>query len=279
MREFPVWVPAGEERLCGVICAPDGDSADLGVLLLTGGNYTRTHRNRMWVRAARELAERRVASLRVDYHGVGDSTGRVVFHLDDPLVEDVMASADFFRRATRVSRLAIVATCFGGRGAVAASALRDDVVSTTVFPVPAEIPARADQRAPFRRRLRMWIKKSELGARLLRSPKVKRARAAVADRRGAPDLIVSPRFRRDTALSASKGTVRFVFGEHEKELPGLERMIDELRAELPPEELSRIELHVVPGRELARFQTFGDQDVVVEEAVASVLAALAEASP
>jgi pimeloyl-ACP methyl ester carboxylesterase len=275
--EYPVFVPAGGERLAAVICAPAGELADLGVVLLTGGNYTRTHRNRMWVRAARELAERGVPSIRFDYHGVGDSTGRVVLELETPLDADANGVADLLRSATGVSRLAFVSTCFGGRTAMAAAAQREDVVSTTVFPLPILVPAAAPNRAPLRRRIRQRIKRSELGARLLRNPRVKKVRTTVAHRREGPALVVSPRFRRDTGLTAKRGEVRFVMGEETKELPEARQLIEELRRHLSPEEHARIELEVVPGTDIHRFQTFAEQEVVVSRAVEAALRALGRA--
>jgi alpha/beta superfamily hydrolase len=276
--EYPVFVPAGEERLAAVICAPAGDVADLGVVLLTGGNYTRTHRNRMWVRAARDLAGRGVASIRFDYHGVGDSTGRVVLELERPLDADAHGAADLLKAATGVSRLAFVSTCFGGRTAMAAAAQREDVVSTTVFPLPILTPAAAPTKAPLRRRIRQRIKRSELGAKLLRSPRVKRARTQVAQRREAPALVVSPRFRRDTGLTAKRGEVRFVTGETTKELPETRRLVEELRRHLTPEELARIEIEVVPGTDIHRFQTFAEQEVVITYTVAAAMRALGRAT-
>ena len=277
--EHPVFVPAGGERLAAVICAPAGEVEDLGVVLLTGGNYTRTHRNRMWVRAARELAARGVPSIRFDYHGVGDSTGRVVLQLEEPLDTDANGAADLLRRATGVSRLAFVATCFGGRTAMAAAAGRDDVGSITVFPLPILVQADAPTRAPLRRRVRQRIKRSELGARLLRNPRVKRARTQVAQRREAPETVVSPRFRRDTGLAARAGAeVRFVVGETTKELPETRRLIDELRRHLTPEEHARIHLEVVPGTDIHRFQTFAEQETVVTHTVEAALRALPVAS-
>jgi alpha/beta superfamily hydrolase len=272
-EEFPVWIPAGEERLCGVVCTPADEIADLGVVLLTGGNYTRAHRNRMWVRAARELAGHGVASLRFDYHGVGDSTGEVELQLEVPLEADACGAADLLRSATGVSRLAFVATCFGGRTAMAAAAQREDVVSVTVFPLPILIPAAATK-APLRRRVRQWIKRSELGAKLLRSPAVKRARTNVAERRGGPALVVSPRFRRDTGLTTRHAKVRFVMGETTKELPEAQQLVEELERHLSPEALARVEIEVVPGTDIHRFQTFGDQAVVISRTVEAAVRAL-----
>ena len=269
-----MFVPAGGERLAAVICAPAGDLEDLGVVLLTGGNYTRTHRNRMWVRAARELAERGVPSIRFDYHGVGDSTGRVVLALETPLDADANGAADLLRRATGVSRLAFVSTCFGGRTAMAVAAQREDVVSATVFPLPILMPATATSGAPLRRRIRQRIKRSEFGAKLLRNPRVKKVRTQVAQRRERPARVVSPRFRRDTGLMAKRGEVRFVMGATTKELPETRQLVEELRRHLTAQEHTRIQIEVVPGTDIHRFQSFADQDVVVSRTVEAALRAL-----
>ena len=272
--EHPVFVPAGDERLCGVVCAPDGELQDLAVVLLTGGNYTRSHRNRMWVRAARELADRGLASIRVDYHGIGDSTGHVVIALEHPVDDDVMAAADLLRQATGVGRIAFVATCFGGRSAMAAAARRDDVASVTTFPLPIMEPADEPTKAPLRRRIRRRLKRSAFGSALLRNPTVKQARTKIADARPDQAMIVSPRFRRDTALVAKHAPVRLVFGEHTKELPEARLLIGELGHDLNPTELARIELTVIPGTDIHRFQTFAEQDLVVSIAVDAAMRAL-----
>ena len=107
-----------------------------------------------------------------------------------------------------------------------------------------------------------------------RAPRVKRARTRVAQRREAPALVVSPRFRRDTGLTARHGEVRFVIGETTKELPETRRLLEELGRHLTPEELARIEIEVVPGTDIHRFQTFADQDVVISRTVAAAMRAL-----
>src|ERR1041385_8933292 len=121
-EEYPVFVPMGSEHLCAVVCVPAAGLEDVGVILLTGGNCTRIHRNRMWVRAARRLAASGFPSVRLDYRGVGDSTGVARFDMETPFDADAIAAGEFLRRATGVSRLMTVATCFGGRSAIAAAA-------------------------------------------------------------------------------------------------------------------------------------------------------------
>ncbi len=273
-EEFPVFVPMGEERLCSVITAPTGDGRDLGAVLLTGGNYTRIHRNRMWVRAARAVADLGVPSIRVDYHGIGDSTGTATFNMEAPFDDDAIAAADFLQRATGVTRLAVVATCFGGRSAMAAAARHPDVVSVTIFPVPLLIPA-GQGPVPLRTRVKHVIRRSRLGEALLDRPAIQRARTAAAYRREKPAQIVSPRFKKDLTSFVRRGAVRFVYGGQEDSTEELERCLAEVEPRLSPEERARITVDVVPDVELHRFQRFVEQDIVVDRAVRSVADALA----
>jgi pimeloyl-ACP methyl ester carboxylesterase len=273
-EEFGVFVSLGDDRLCGVVCAPVGEMHDLGVVLLTGGNYTRSHRNRMWVRAARELASHGVPSIRFDYHGVGDSTGTATLQLEAPFDADAVAAGDFLRRATGVEQLAVVATCFGGRTAMAAAARDPHVVSATIFPVPLMIPdgsRRPGIRSFGRRSLRRW----RWGRWLLKKPVVRHLRGQ-RDRHGSPKaLTVSPRFKQDLGLFLRRGQVRFVYGELTDYLPGLRRCLDEVRPRFP-EGAWTVDVQIIPGTDLHRFQTLKDQDLVVEATVASVARSVAE---
>lgn len=269
-REFPVYVPAGEDRLCSVVCSPPTLERDLGVVLLTGGNYTRSHRNRMWARAARLIAERGWPSIRIDYHGVGDSTGTARFDMEIPFDDDVLAATEFLQNATNVGRIAIVSTCFGGRSAVAAGARHPDARAVTIFPIPLLIPGTG--RAPrFRSRVKAAVKRHEWGERLLKKPAVKRLRAKGVQPAGEDrGEIISPRFKRDLKGALERATVRFVYGEHTPHLVELRRCLAEIEPHLTAEDRARIELDIVEGTDLHRFQTLEDQDIVVNKTVASI---------
>ena len=272
-EEFPVFVPMGDERLCSVITAPAGEGHDLGAVLLTGGNYTRIHRNGMWVRAARAVADLGVPSIRVDYHGIGDSTGTATFHMEAPFDDDAIAAANFLQRATGVRRLAVVATCFGGRSAMAAAARHPDVVALTIFPVPLLIPA-GQGPLPLRTRVKRLIRRSAIGEALLDRPSIQRVRTAAAYRRDKPAQIVSPRFKKDLMSFVRRGSVRFVYGGQEDSTEELERCLAEVEPKLSAEERGRITVDVVPDIELHRFQRFVEQDIVIDRAVRSVADAL-----
>lgn len=261
-----MFVPAGGERLCSIVCAPDGEMRDVGVLLLTGANMTRTHRNGMWVRAARALAGEGFPSIRFDYHGNGDSTGSAVFDLEQPFDQDVNAVADFLRRATGVSHLAIVATCFGARTAMAAAAQRSDVVLLTMFPTP--LLHRRQHGVRTRVRKRMW--RTRWGVAVLRNPLLLRVRRQVTRRRGAQPGNVSRRAIEDLTAFARRGRLRFIYGRSVSYLGELRTALAAIERNLAPEERRNIHLELVDGVELHRFATLEEQEIAIAQAVAGV---------
>jgi len=139
--ERPVIFPSDGYDLFGVLTFPEADvpSKRVGVILLAGGIIPRSHRNRMWVKAARRLATLGFYVLRFDYRGVGDSSGSLLeMRLDRPFTEDVVAAADFLRKVVKVDRLVLAGTCFGALtvlSAVEAAAPIDGLVlaATPIF--------------------------------------------------------------------------------------------------------------------------------------------------
>ncbi len=269
-EEFPVFIPFGEEQLCAVVCVPvAGAARDVGAVLLTGGNYTRSHRNRMWVRTARALAATGIPSIRLDYHGIGDSTGTAHFDLKVPFDADAICAARFLQRATGVKTLSRAATCFGGRGAIAAAAQLPDAASVTIFPVPLVIP-RPRTSVRFRSKVKRRLKQFRATSAILERPSVARARSRIVAHRDDSSDIVSPRFKRDLITFSQRGGVRFVFGEHSPDLVGLRRCLAEIDGPLTWEQRARITVELVPGTDLHRFQSLADQDIVVERTVAAM---------
>lgn len=86
---------AGEE-LVGVLSEP-GAARRVGVLIVVGGWQYRVGSHRQFVLLARRLADQRIAVMRFDYRGMGDSGGpmRTFEHIE----ADIAAAIDAFRRA------------------------------------------------------------------------------------------------------------------------------------------------------------------------------------
>jgi len=111
--------------------APAAAPAGTAVLLLT---RPRSHRNRMWVEAARRLATAGFQACRFDYHGCGDSGGEST-RLDpsDPYREDVVAVLRHLRARHAVERFVLVGSCFDARTALSAFADEAAAIDGLVF--------------------------------------------------------------------------------------------------------------------------------------------------
>jgi alpha/beta superfamily hydrolase len=64
-----------DDRLFGVLCCPDGRASDMAVIIGNAGRDPRYSVSRFSVEFARHLASLGVASLRIDFAGLGDSIG------------------------------------------------------------------------------------------------------------------------------------------------------------------------------------------------------------
>jgi pimeloyl-ACP methyl ester carboxylesterase len=137
-HETTIWVESGGEQLFGIVTDPaPGTAGDVGVVLLTGGGWMpSTHRNRMYVDLARDLAALSCSTVRIDYRGVGESTGETgVFDFMQPHTGDALAAARaLVQRGSR--RIVLVGTCYGGRTALAAARHVPELVGLVLSGVP-----------------------------------------------------------------------------------------------------------------------------------------------
>jgi pimeloyl-ACP methyl ester carboxylesterase len=126
--EMPGFFDVGQDAVFGILTLPRTGGAKTGLIILTGGGTRLSvNRNRLSVRLTRELAALGYAGFRLDYHGVGDSTGSVdEFRLDRPFVADVRGAVESLRRAG-VERVILAGSCFGARTALSAAAELDNV--------------------------------------------------------------------------------------------------------------------------------------------------------
>jgi pimeloyl-ACP methyl ester carboxylesterase len=132
MNEYPLFVPCGGEHLAAVLAVPEADPRGL-VLLLPALGLGRSHKNRMWTRAALSLAERNIASVRVDFPGHGDSTGATAAGLlDRPALEEATAVARVARELTGAEPMGVAGNCYGARTAVAFAQHEDACTSAAL---------------------------------------------------------------------------------------------------------------------------------------------------
>jgi len=131
--ERPVVVPAPDGALFGILTPPNPavPSAGLCAVLFT---RPRSHRDRMFVELARELACRGFAAFRFDYHGTGDSGGTSGF-LDpnQPYRGDAVAVLRHLRAACGQRRFVLVGSCFDARTALSAFADEAAAIEALAF--------------------------------------------------------------------------------------------------------------------------------------------------
>ena len=117
MREFPIFVPFDDDHLAAVVTVPDGQPRGL-VVLLQGLGSGRSHRYQLWTRVARTLSESGLASIRMDYREIGDSTGHLSGTLNEPPVREILEVIRVGMRAIGVPSCAVLGNCMGGRAAL-----------------------------------------------------------------------------------------------------------------------------------------------------------------
>jgi pimeloyl-ACP methyl ester carboxylesterase len=148
-HEEPLYLAAGPDWLSGVLTSPSGEVSGMGVLLLAGGVYVlSSNKNRLFVRLARRLAGAGHHVLRIDYRGVGESTGTIGgYALDDPNPLDVRAALDHLT-TVGVRRLVAVGSCYGARAAMHVAAGDPALAGMVLFAPPVGDTGRGEAPIP-----------------------------------------------------------------------------------------------------------------------------------
>jgi pimeloyl-ACP methyl ester carboxylesterase len=120
--ETPVYIPADGNEIFALFTRPTVEPNGVCVVLLLGGVFSLSiTRNRLSVTLARKLAAQGYHVLRMDFHGVGESTGSFQeSRLARPWVGDLMAAIDWLR-AQGQREFVLLGHCFGGRTCLAAT--------------------------------------------------------------------------------------------------------------------------------------------------------------
>jgi pimeloyl-ACP methyl ester carboxylesterase len=121
--EQPIYVVHEGTGLLGVLHMPARRRADVAVVFLSSGLQSRSGPHRIYVKAARRLAEAGFASLRLDLPGVGDSDHcelEQTFDCHDP--DSVPRATDVLAERHGVRRVVLAGLCSGARVAIKAAA-------------------------------------------------------------------------------------------------------------------------------------------------------------
>ncbi len=132
-----LWSVAGES-IFYVVSKPAAP-ARAGVLLLQGvGRVPASNSHSLWVRLARALARVGVASVRLDYRGVGESSGILRAPDMDPDAPVTDEAAFGFQLLSDLGcvRLSAVGVCVGARVAAATALARDAPLARVLLLAP-----------------------------------------------------------------------------------------------------------------------------------------------
>jgi alpha/beta superfamily hydrolase len=140
-HEVPVYVRNGDGWLGAVVTVPPDTDASVGVVLLASRARDRAHRNGLWVKTARMIAADGSYVLRLDYPGVGNSTGEPqLFGVDDAPSGAVANACRFLLEHTPVRHLLLAGTCYGGRVVLEAAREVPEVTDVALVAAPVSRP-------------------------------------------------------------------------------------------------------------------------------------------
>ncbi|MGY0236999.1 alpha/beta hydrolase [Longispora urticae] len=121
MTATPMFLRTGTDRLLAMVDTPDGPPSGYGVVLLPGAATPGFGNARIWARVGAALAAHGHVAARLDFRGMGESSGgEQPISLADPFPDDVLACVDLLRDAG-ADRVVLMGTCFGARSAMAAA--------------------------------------------------------------------------------------------------------------------------------------------------------------
>jgi len=120
VTQIPFFAPYPGGHVAAVLTLPDGPAHGL-VVTLTGTGLYQVVGSKFCARTAARLADSGLATVRLDYAGVGDSTGLVsgwrITDVDE-VVGQVRPALDAAMEAAGVTRFAAAGTCYGSRVAL-----------------------------------------------------------------------------------------------------------------------------------------------------------------
>jgi hypothetical protein len=153
VRRHVLTVRAGPHRLAGVFAEPARDGAGLAAVVLNCGSYHPTSGPvGLWALLGDQLARAGIASLRIAYRGVADSTGRVDdFHLGQPRTFELDAARGHLDRMG-FHRHLLIGGCLGARTVCAAKPAGVAGLGLVSLPFHVESLSQGlDTRSPGRR--------------------------------------------------------------------------------------------------------------------------------
>lgn len=278
-----MFIASGDDRLLAVHTAPASERATAGVVMVSGGGVPMTMGvNRLWVRLSRELADRGFHSARFDYHGVGESTGRVdEIRLDRPFTGDLQSVTTWLQQRG-VEELALVGTCFGARTALACAAADIRIRDLVLLAAPVrdfKMGERSATRFAVQMSAGQYLRRGLRGRtiRLLADPRTRKAYAKIAktgaravltgarrDARRGPDGWVSRGFLDQLEATLDRGArVLLVQGSNDDFWEETQLAMEGRLGRLAERAEGRLRIETVEG-ELHGFPSMSGQDAAAD---------------
>jgi pimeloyl-ACP methyl ester carboxylesterase len=118
--EVRALIPCGDAELSAILTRPTVPANGVALVLYAGRwSVTSIGRSRIWVHLARRLAGHGYHSLRLDFLGLGESTGKErEIKLSDPFTEEPAAATRWLAEQG-LTDLVLMGTCYGARVALA----------------------------------------------------------------------------------------------------------------------------------------------------------------
>ena len=271
MNEHPIFVPFGEDYLAAVVTVPE-ETARSAVLLLQGSAGTpRSHRHRLWTRTCRALAARGFVAIRMDYRGVGDSSGPYGFAMDRPPLDEARAVAELVLGSLGLDRLGVVGNCVGARVALGLATRLDQCASVaSVLPMALGPVLRGQGRTPATRAALAFAKRYSAVRRVGRW-----FGAGRAGRRLGPGV----RFIPEVPAALRSADLMFLHGGTERSRAKLARGVAALRSEAGDGRGHRAEAWRLDFEGRAGFRPIEVQQAVIDSVVRWMEQTLAAAQP
>jgi alpha/beta superfamily hydrolase len=274
VNEYPVFVPLGPERIAGILTVPD-DERCLGVWVLMPGQGaprgTQYHFP-LWTEVARRIAERGLASIRMDHLGVGDSTDRREVLAPEPGREqEPIAAARFAMAATGAQAVGFAGHCYGARLALEAAMEMPECAGVIAahFAPPVDVDQVPAGRR-LRHRIRMWPPVAKLSTTSFGKRALEPLVTAVFGRSRTIAAVGGP-FESGLRELLGRASILFLNGDDEARYHlRLRPFLDRFVPTLPPELSANLESVLTPAKEAGGYMALAAQrieaDILVDRA-------------
>ncbi len=255
MSEHAVFVPYGKEHIAAVVTIPERSPRGL-VVLLCGIGAPRSHRFQLWPRLARRLASEGLAVVRMDYLGIGDSTGATTtWRYEDLPLEEVRTVTRFAMEAAGVDRFAVAGNCIGSHIGLTLAGTDEACLGAACI----RMPMLDRGGAKLRRRARRWKVASVVrSSRLLRGA-LHPVAAATRER------TIRPEVREAFVRAVRRAPLLFLYSQEDGTYDAaIKRDLEQIVARMPSDPRRSYELQVLPGGALKGLESLLIQDLLIE---------------